>query len=496
MHRIKNPPKASALMATARSFGNYNLGAALADLIDNSIQAKATKVSVRFVVENAGLTVRIRDNGTGMSKEQLIVAMQPANVHPEDARTATDLGRFGWGLKSASFSQARVLTVVTWLASSCNAATWDLDDLEDWSMKVMVGDAAKLNLRDAIATATGTEVIWTSCDRLLDKGALATLDELLNEKISLAKKHLSLIFHRYMVGENCSKLDIAIQGIVLKPTDPFLTNHSATHTMDEEAYQLRDGEFVKIKPYIIPHFSKLSLEEKELLGGDEGLVRNQGFYVYRNQRLIIHGTWFKLIPHTDVHQLTRVRVDLPNSQDIDWKITLDKSDAQMPTILRAHLKNIIKNFSKKSAKAQQRSGVSLHRSSEQPVWKKNIHNGRIRHLINRDHPIISQLIKDQSRDEFPISSMLSLIEACLPVDIMTRESDDSHLTVIQSLTDPEEFNLLIESCFFSCVKKYFPNHPTLNDVLEYVKKMEPFSSQWKYSEDYIRKQIKSKWGLK
>lgn len=99
---------ASALMATARSFGNYDLAAALADLIDNSIKAEAEKIYIEFVPEDDDVIVRIRDDGTGMSREELIAAMRPASTHPEEIRTKFDLGRFGWGMKSASLSQARV----------------------------------------------------------------------------------------------------------------------------------------------------------------------------------------------------------------------------------------------------------------------------------------------------------------------------------------------------------------------------------------------------
>ena len=124
--RIPNPPIASSLMETARSFGSYDLAAALADLIDNSIQAKAGKVFIEFAPEEKDVTVRIRDDGDGMNREQLIAAMKPASSHPGEIREKSDLGRFGWGLKSASLSQARILTVVSWQQGHIYAARWNL----------------------------------------------------------------------------------------------------------------------------------------------------------------------------------------------------------------------------------------------------------------------------------------------------------------------------------------------------------------------------------
>lgn len=102
--RISNPPSASALMATARSFGNYDLAAALSDLIDNSIQANARNVWVNFDPQDDDVTVRICDDGRGMEREVLIEAMRPASRNPEEKRDTLDLGRFGWGMKSASLS--------------------------------------------------------------------------------------------------------------------------------------------------------------------------------------------------------------------------------------------------------------------------------------------------------------------------------------------------------------------------------------------------------
>lgn len=233
--RIINPPDASSLMATARSFGNYDLAAALADLIDNSIRAETKKVSILFEPVEKDVLVRIRDDGMGMSKDELVAAMRPASANPEDPRELNDLGRFGWGLKSASLSQARVLTVISWRDSECTAAIWDIDHLEDWSMELLVGDDALKLLRTPLTSNSGTEVIWSRCDRLLDQDISSSLDEQLNEKISHASKQLSLIFHRYLSGEVGKKLVIEMQGYMLKPVDPFMTMHAAVSVQSRMA---------------------------------------------------------------------------------------------------------------------------------------------------------------------------------------------------------------------------------------------------------------------
>ena len=182
--RITNPPTASSLMATARSFGNYDLAAALADLIDNSIQAKAEKISIEFIPEENDVTARIRDDGNGMSREELIAAMRPASSHPDEKRDKSDLGRFGWGLKSASLSQARILTVVSWKKDSIYAARWNIDDLDDWSMDIFEGEEASKLLDTTPEKPSGTEIIWTNSDHLFDFKSNTSIDERLNEKIT------------------------------------------------------------------------------------------------------------------------------------------------------------------------------------------------------------------------------------------------------------------------------------------------------------------------
>jgi hypothetical protein len=491
--RISNPPNASSLMATARSFGNYDLASALADLIDNSIKAKAKNVSIQFEPVENDVLVRTRDDGVGMSRDELVAAMRPASANPEDPRELHDLGRFGWGLKSASLSQARVLTVVSWTSEECTAAIWDIDNLENWSMELLVGDEVFELLKAAPTTKSGTEVIWSRCDRLLDQDVLSSLDVQLNEKLSHASKQLSLIFHRYLSGETGSKLVIEMQGYALKPVDPFMTTHPATQKVDEDIIKLQGKEEIIVQLFIIPHFSKLTVNEREILGGDEGLVRNQGFYVYRNKRLIIYGTWFRLIPHGELSQLMRVRVDLPNTLDKDWKITLDKSDAQLPVALRTGLKELLRNFGKRSVSANRKKGVDLTIDKKEPVWKRVVYNGRIRYQINRDHPFVWELTAG-SQDANITREALKLIESYVPTESMIKDREGNQLEQVQAITDPQIFEALIDACFMACLRQS-GRRPTLDEFLKFANRMEPFSSQWKYSESYIKEKIKEKWGL-
>lgn len=490
--RVQNPPLASDLMSTARSFGNYDLAAALADLIDNSIKAKSTRIDITLFPVAEDVTVRIRDNGTGMTKETLIAAMRPASANPQDVREPDDLGRFGWGLKSASFSQARVLTVISWQGELINAARWNIDDIDDWSMDLLEG-ADVLDLLDIdITTPCGTEVVWTNSDRLIDLGGGSSIVDALTHVIAYANRRLSLVFHRYLAGEVGARLVISMNGTILQPIDPFMVSHNATQTLNSEIIDMTNGSQISVQPYVLPHFSKLSVEEQDRLGGSEGMVRNQGFYVYRNRRLIISGTWFRLVPHGKLSQLTRIRVDLPNTVDSEWRITVDKSDAQLPVALKRRLQEIVKRFNHRSVAVHRKKGVSLNQPNVQSVWLRYSKDGQISYRVNREHPLVARLLE---LDELAgnAESVLRLMEVYFPTDRFLH--DAAGVSINQCSTTAEEYEALIDQCLINYMQDC-EGDAEINGFLIFLRSIEPFASQWPYAESYVRNNTVNKWGMK
>ena len=477
-------------MATARSFGNYDLSAALADLIDNSIKAKSSRIDIEFIPGDEDVTVIIRDDGYGMKGQTLIDAMRPASSHPEEERSEDDLGRFGWGMKSASLSQARVMTVISWTDESTSSATWDIDDIADWSMEYLEGNEALALLDSKPKTPSGTEIRWKKTDRLLQDIGDGAVGDSLTHLIASARDSLALIFHRYTSGDVGKVLKIVINGSELPKVDPFLRSHPATQCMDVEPIVMSNGSRIELQPFVLPHFSMLTPEEQRILGGAEGMVRNQGFYVYRNRRLIIYGTWFKLIPHRDISQLTRVLVDLPNNVDHDWRITLDKSGAQLPSELKKRLREVVQKFNRKSYAVHRKKGVSLDRPDRSPVWKRTVKNGQIRYAINREHPMIENLFEKSKKysDEFDLNSILTLLESYFPTDSFLNDARTGEVN--QTLTSDEDFEELV----MNCVVTYIQSHSApymLEDFLIYMKRIEPFASHWIFAEELVRNNASS-----
>ena len=325
---VSAAPKAAMLIESMRDIG-YDLEAALADVIDNAITAGATTVRLLTSDEAGSFRIAVLDDGCGMDASELISAMTMGSRNPLDERDDEDLGRFGLGLKTASFSQCRRLTVVSCRDGVASGATWDLDyvaEVDDWLLTIP-DDAAEVPWASELGE-TGTLVLWEKLDRLVDGSAFSkTFDQErhLVERLDDARQHLELVFHRFLAGEHpARKIEITLNGSPLEAFDPFNSNHPATQWGPIEKMRV-DGEVVTLRACTLPHFSKVTQSQWDCYGGRGGYLKSQGFYLYRANRLIIHGTWFGLARQTILTQLSRVRIDMPNGLDARWKVDVKKS---------------------------------------------------------------------------------------------------------------------------------------------------------------------------
>ncbi|WP_171230715.1 ATP-binding protein [Ruegeria sp. HKCCA4008] len=483
MDFVHNPPDASALMMSARSFGNYDLAAALADLIDNSITAKAKRIEIRCLFNDGDPEVRVIDDGLGMDEAALHLAMRPASSNPIADRSPDDLGRFGWGMKSASFSQCKRLTVISNTAAGTFGARWDLDDIDEFRMGVL----SDLDLSETSSTEIterfGTEIIWQNCDRLSEAGQIS--HQHFNQVVSHARSRLALIFHKFLSGEvHGKKLAIRMNGTPIEAADPFYRAHNATQAIPVEPLKVGDQN-VEISPFILPHFSKLKLTDHERLGGEEGFLRNQGFYVYRNHRLIIHGTWFRLAKYGELSQLVRIGVDIPNTLDDMWKITIDKSDAQLPAALRNRLKQIVDGLKGKSSRVFRSKGGKIDQPGTVSVWNRYARQGEVRYEINREHPLISQLLKtvDGEGQDFARAA-IKAIEQTFPVAAFGNDAVKDMDSLNQTEADPGRFIELLEAAVPSML---IEADGSFNDLAELLRSTDPFASNWPLVQSYLEK---------
>lgn len=419
MKTMELPPYAPTLIESTRAIG-YSLEAAVADIIDNSIAARATSVNLFFFPIDKEY-VAIMDNGYGMDENELNLAMQYGSKNPIDERKADDLGRFGLGLKTASLSQCRKLTVVTKQEEVLLARRWDIDYVTKtgtWSLLVLEDKEISQipHIEDLKANKTGTLVVWQHLDRL--KVGEINFEQSLGRKIDVVREHLSLVYHRYLSGEKgLRKLIIEINSKRLMPTDPFLSTKSV-QAMDEEVFLIQ-GEKIIVRPYILPHISKMSAEEIKMLGGKEGLRKQQGFYVYRNKRLLVWGTWFRMMRQAETSKLARIRVDIPNALDELWTLDIKKSSAIPPAEVRANLKSVIDKMAEKSKRTWTYRGKCETDDSMIHVWNRfKTRNGGYIYEINQEYPLFVELLKENPNIKNKLIMLIRQIESNIPLNSM------------------------------------------------------------------------------
>lgn len=433
-HEVR--PNAGALIESLRDIG-YTMSSALADIIDNSLTAAATKISIRVHSDPDDAAIGIIDNGVGMSRSELLEAMRPGSRSPSEARNAEDLGRFGLGLKTASFSQCRRLTVVTRNRGILSVAVWDLDIVvarDAWIVETRE-TARGIRFADLLAE-NGTLILWERLDRIgLELGSqhfLRVIDE--------ASGHLELVFHRFMKpvqGRKAVLFDV--NGKKLVPADPFAEWHDATIRQAEDR-RVAAGGTVTIQPFILPHRNKVASEaEWKKMGLSDGHMKSQGFYLYRNRRLIRHATWFRMAPQHRLTQLARVRIDIGNDSDAAWKIDVLKASASPPPALRDYLRRLIEGLGGKSKRVYRKRGAKLTDENPLPLWQRTKADNRISYALNSDHPSVTAFATSLSEEqENAFGEVLRLIAAALPVEALYHDMAENFTDIRQEGLDETE----------------------------------------------------------
>lgn len=419
-------PEASSMIETFRAIG-YSVEGAIADLIDNSISANARNIWINFDWKGSETWLSIKDDGQGMNNDELVQAMRPGSKNPLDDRGVKDLGRFGLGLKTASFSQCRKLSVISRHENSNPAYwTWDLDFVNQtgkWELiNYLPGKNFESDLREI---KSGTIVIWNDIDRLVkdfQTEDINALDKFLHIMEQM-KKHLAMVFHRFIES---GKIKIYFQERLIEAWNPFLTNESATQSFPSEP--LENGKVI-VKGFVLPHKSKISGEKYKNAEGPKGWNEQQGFYIYRNERLLLSGDWLGLYRKEEHYKLARIQVDLPNSLDAEWQIDIKKSVARPPLILRDQLKAYAGQVRAQAVEVYRHKGKNVRQLPGQkfvPLWVEHKRGDKWFYKINRDHPLIEKTRKQSGTDsDKAIETLIRFIEETIPTkSIYIKESEE------------------------------------------------------------------------
>lgn len=420
-------PEASSMIETFRAIG-YSIEAAVADIIDNSISAEAKNIHVNFEWKGFETWLSIKDDGHGMNNEELIQAMRPGSRNPLHVRSENDLGRFGLGLKTASFSQCRKLSVISRRKNRKPVFwTWDLDYVNhtgNWDLISYLPGGEKFEA-EINEMKSGTIVIWSDIDRVVknfqpdDNKALDKF-LLIMEQV---KKHLAMVFHRFIESR---RINIYFQGRSVEAWNPFLTSQIATQGFPPEP--LQNGK-VLVKGFVLPHKSKIPEEVFKNAEGPKGWNEQQGFYIYRNGRLLLAGDWLGMFRKEEHYKLARIQIDLPNSLDAEWQIDIKKSVARPPLVLRDRLKAYAGLVRSQAVAVYRHRGKNVKQLPGQrfvPLWIDHKRGNKWFYKINREHPVIEQIrTQAVAEPDRAIEKLLRYIEETIPTkSIYIKEAEE------------------------------------------------------------------------
>lgn len=482
MSRLReNKPTADVLMTSMRAMG-YSFKSAIADIIDNSISAHSNEITICFPTDPSECYVAVCDNGDGMNSEELFDAMKYGSEAKREGRADDDLGRFGLGLKAASLSQCRKLTVASKKNGVVSAFIWDLDVVEqkrDWYViECSPEQVENIRFIDYLERySSGTVVLWENFD-IIEKSSGNVFGTLSNY-MSETADYLSLIFHRFLNRNDKSAVQIKVNNFQLKGIDPFLENHNKTNIRREIKIMILDSEgrehMVTVQPFILPFQKDLSAEDKKLSGGIENYRSRQGFYIYRNERLIVWGTWFNR--HRDeLTKYARIKVDIPNSLDDIWGIDIKKQSATIPLSIRKRLTKAVDEAMDISVHKQTYRGrVAKVDEKTDYVWDRiSLRNGLYTYRINRNSKIFDLIKQNINEEALPYLDMvLEEIENNVPYQQIY--IDKSQNNIDEEVTDERKAD--IEAKAEVMIKFAVGAGATdINGVIERLFLSEPFSN--------------------
>ncbi len=475
------PPRASAMVEALRGLG-YSTATALADIIDNSIAVNARTVDMRFVWHGADSYILVLDDGEGMDEATLDQAMHLGDRSPLDAREVTDLGRFGLGLKTASFSQCRRLTVASRQnGGPVRSLRWDLDVLAAdrsgrWSLLEGAHPGSEPRLDPLGERETGTAVLWEVMDRITPAGRNET--EFLNQ-IDRIERHLAMVFHRYIESR---RLRILINGHAVEPWDPFLESRIDTWRSQPDRFVV-NGDTIGIQGFVLPHRDRLDARTLESAAGPDGWTAQQGFYVYRNERLLVAGSWLGLgrgrsWTKDEPFRLARIRVDIPNTADAAWQIDIRKSSARPPLEARQRLTVLAEHVRDRARRVFAFRGKAERSGKREPLiqaWKQSRTKAGIRYRIDTDHPAVAAVLDEAEALAPAVLAMLRVIEDTVPVQqiwLDTAEARDTPPASVSS-APPPEVRALMHRIFAGLIKR---KGLTVEAARAQMARTEPFDS--------------------
>ena len=376
LEKVEVIPSARKLVNSLRNIG-YEFTTAIADLVDNSLEANATSVKIDVEFLGKDSFVRIADNGKGMNVQELREAMRLGSRN--DFEKEDDLGKFGLGLKTASFSQCRSLVVASRserFKKNINAFGWDLDEIEysdKWEVTKIEPSAIKDLLGHHLSDEPGTVVIWRKLDRILNmknpegEAARKRLTSMCHE----LEDHLSMVFHRFLNGEVPGRtLRIYINDRKISAWDPYCRQEEHTQVFDSVKLDLdNNGKvgFITLQPYILPPEKNFSSRAAFIkASGPKKWNRQQGFYIYRANRMIQSGGWAGIRTVDEHLKLARISLDFSSYLDDYFNLNISKMQVKLPQDVRDKITDALAKVVTKANQTYRKKNDSPNQPKESP----------------------------------------------------------------------------------------------------------------------------------
>ncbi|MDP1820897.1 MAG: ATP-binding protein [Acidimicrobiales bacterium] len=367
-------PSARRLTGSLRDIG-YDFLSALADIVDNSVGAGATQVNVDIVFDGENSHVVICDDGDGMTERDLNEALRFGTRREYDLG---ELGRYGLGLKTASISQCRRLTVASRRSLTYRrvvSRSLDLDHVENTDRWEVIAPPRQSVVTDYVTwldDGPGTIVLWEGLDRVLPdrrpEGGWARrrLDQLAER----SRDYLGMVFHRFLEGDAARRfpLTITVNGEKAEPWNPFAPMESGRIELPEQSFEVSVGDLygrVRLGRFILPSRDQFSsAAEFERMSGPLKWNRQQGLYVYRADRLIQHGGWSGIRAVDEHTKLARASLDFQTDLDRLFQINVAKMRVAIPLEVKTLLERPINELCHRADSVYRREGREVAGTTE------------------------------------------------------------------------------------------------------------------------------------
>lgn len=387
----------------------YSLETALADLMDNSVTANATRIEVLTKVDAEPFILFIADNGDGMDEKSLKKNMQFPSRSPEETRDTSDLGRFGLGLKTASFSQTRIFTVLSKKKGSDKffGLTWDVNHLKKsgkWEMILnseeeisniveQYSSISKEHLNNSSEFIPNTIVVWKGLYKFENYvNEKNKQDALKLEITNTTSEYLSIVFHKFMERQN-NRLQIRINNTIVIPFNPFPAENSKLRALEPLQKEV-GNDFVKIQGFVLPNTS-IKDDSNTWTPKNKSLMDMEGLYIYRANRLILFGGWNGLIKKMPRLQLGRLKIDIGNKVDHLFHLNVAKSQINIPHDLKNAFLRAIVDLKTEAQKEYFNHGLKSFKQRptqySSKLFYKTATNKGVLLRINDEFPLLKSL---------------------------------------------------------------------------------------------------------